>query len=315
MAQGIYDADGKIRLSFNDTTGTGIYAADGSIRATLANEGAQLYASDGSLNVYADGDYYSIVSNGLGIGRQQGGAAPPIWTPEALFASSEAGAWYDPSDLSSMYQGRTGTTAAVIGSPVGQLRDKSGNGNHMVAPFDSARPILRQTVGGKYYLQFDGIDDEMQASVAWVLTAQTTVAAFRYSGANTYQRVFTQWPTGVDDYAATGHYIPVLRNVGLNSFASFANNSPRSIIALSPDTDVVFSSNHSGSQISNRANGGTATTYTHSLNLTVDRANIGLATGIFTGYVFGLIVVNKSLAPSDLANAEQYLAARSGVTY
>jgi hypothetical protein len=80
------------------------------------------------------------------------------FSPSQLFSNGEAGAWFDPSDLTSMYQGRTGTTAAAVGSPVGQLLDKSGNSNHAVAPSDAARPILRQS-GSLYYLEFDGVDD------------------------------------------------------------------------------------------------------------------------------------------------------------
>lgn len=64
------------------------------------------------------------------------------FNPASLFSQGEEGVLFDPSDLSSMYQGRTGTTAAAVGSPVGQLLDKSGNGNHAIAPSDAARPIL-----------------------------------------------------------------------------------------------------------------------------------------------------------------------------
>ncbi len=41
-----------------------------------------------------------------------------------LFANGEQGLWYDSSDLSSMYQDSAGTTAAVVGQPVGLILDK-----------------------------------------------------------------------------------------------------------------------------------------------------------------------------------------------
>lgn len=47
------------------------------------------------------------------------------WSPSALFASSEVGVWYDPSDLSTMFQESTGITPAAVGQPVGLLLDKS----------------------------------------------------------------------------------------------------------------------------------------------------------------------------------------------
>lgn len=48
------------------------------------------------------------------------------WTPLALFASSEQGVWYDPSDFSTMFQDSTGTTpVTAVGQPVGLILDKS----------------------------------------------------------------------------------------------------------------------------------------------------------------------------------------------
>lgn len=42
----------------------------------------------------------------------------------SLFAAGEQGAWYDPADLSTMYQDSAGTTAGVVGQPVGMILDK-----------------------------------------------------------------------------------------------------------------------------------------------------------------------------------------------
>lgn len=55
-----------------------------------------------------------------------GEAADPDAVIEALFANSEVGAWYDPSDLSTMFQDREGTTPVTAdGQPVGLILDKS----------------------------------------------------------------------------------------------------------------------------------------------------------------------------------------------
>lgn len=51
------------------------------------------------------------------------GARP--FTPLSLFAAGEVGAWYDPSDLTSMFQDSAGTTAAALEAPVGLMLDKS----------------------------------------------------------------------------------------------------------------------------------------------------------------------------------------------
>ena len=75
------------------------------------------------------------------------------FSPEALFAGGTvAGAWYDPSDLSTLFTTSAGTTPVAMpgqGSAVsvGRMLDKSGNGNHAIAFNDTtARPELRARV-------------------------------------------------------------------------------------------------------------------------------------------------------------------------
>lgn len=84
------------------------------------------------------------------------------WSPTALFSSGEKGLIYDPSDFSTLFQDAAGTTpVTATGQSVRMMLDKSGNGNHAIAPSDSTRPVLRQDANGKYYLDFDGVDDRM----------------------------------------------------------------------------------------------------------------------------------------------------------
>jgi hypothetical protein len=66
------------------------------------------------------------------------------FSPSLLFAASEQGAWYDPNDLSSMFQDSAGTTPAAIDQPVGKINDKSGRGNHLTQATAASKPILRR---------------------------------------------------------------------------------------------------------------------------------------------------------------------------
>lgn len=51
------------------------------------------------------------------------------FSPLNLFSSGEAGVWYDPSDLSTMFQDSTGTTPVIAaGDPVGLMLDKAQGG-------------------------------------------------------------------------------------------------------------------------------------------------------------------------------------------
>jgi len=65
----------------------------------------------------------------------------------ALFRSSEQGAWYDPSDMTTLFQDSAGTTPVTsMEQPVGKMLDKSGRGNHATQPTAINRPVLSSRV-------------------------------------------------------------------------------------------------------------------------------------------------------------------------
>jgi len=99
----------------------------------------------------------------------------PIYTPgkvvlaqtfslrSALFAGTQ-GVWYDPSNLSTVFQDAAGTIPGAVGQPVGRILDISGNGNHASQAVSGDRPILRSS-GGLYWLEFvAGVNDELRTS-------------------------------------------------------------------------------------------------------------------------------------------------------
>jgi hypothetical protein len=53
-------------------------------------------------------------------------------------------AWYDASDLSTLWQNSNGTTAATaLDDPVGRWSDKSGNARHVTQTTNARRPLLK----------------------------------------------------------------------------------------------------------------------------------------------------------------------------
>lgn len=86
------------------------------------------------------------------------------WSPLAL---SPSGLW-DVSILSSLYQDRSATpsTPSVVDGVVGTICDQSGAGNHLIAPSDAARGILRQS-GSLYWVETDGVDDVYRTNAAF----------------------------------------------------------------------------------------------------------------------------------------------------
>jgi len=90
--------------------------------------------------------------------------------PATLFSSGQAGAWYDPSNLATLFQDSAGTIPVVAaGDPVGLARDRSGNGHDWVQATAAKRPTYQVDGNGKAYLLFDGIDDYLQATFALAL--------------------------------------------------------------------------------------------------------------------------------------------------
>lgn len=63
------------------------------------------------------------------------------FSPASLFAASEPGVWYDPSDLTTMFQDTAGTTPVTTpGQTVARINDKSGRGNNATQATTASRP-------------------------------------------------------------------------------------------------------------------------------------------------------------------------------
>lgn len=67
-----------------------------------------------------------------------------------LFANGEQGFFYDPNDLTTMFQDAAGTIPiTAVGQPVGMIKDKSGRNNHAFQTVSASRPLLgRHPVSG-----------------------------------------------------------------------------------------------------------------------------------------------------------------------
>lgn len=79
-----------------------------------------------------------------------------------FFINSEPGVWYDPSDITTLFQDSAGTTpVTAVGQPVGRILDKSGRGNHATQSVLNSRPTYQIDSSGRPFLLFDGTDDNM----------------------------------------------------------------------------------------------------------------------------------------------------------
>lgn len=213
-------------------------------------------------------------------------------------------AWYDPSDLSSMFQDSAMTTPVTANNdPVGAIRDKSGNGNHLLQATAANRPLYK-TSGGLSWLEFDGTNDSLADTFTAVAQPFDRVSAFR---------LITAAPTdyiigAADDFC-------ILGNDGTNLFM-YANGGFTAGAWPPAGVDFVATERYDGGASSGVAvdtgafqgagSGGVASSSSISLaktNGTGDFANIRF---------YGLAQYNLPLTDTEIENLRIYYAAKQG---
>jgi hypothetical protein len=119
------------------------------------------------------------------------------WNPSGLFAASERGGWWDPSDITTLWQDSVATTpVTAVGDPVGRMDDKSGNGNHFIqANNTSFRPIYQVDGSGYPYLQFTAANTSYLYVASGLALAPRTasmmvVTAHKHDSTPTYGYIY-----------------------------------------------------------------------------------------------------------------------------
>lgn len=252
----------------------------------------------------------------LGVNLSLTRAGVPIWTPRRLFAAGEQGAWYDPSDFSTLYQDSAGTTpVTAVGQPVGLLKDKSGRNNHASQSTTTARPTLQQDSGGRYYLQGDGVDDSLLAANYTPATAQTVMQALAYSSLNASQNSYGQagdaGGLGLGLTSSGRYYLRYGTGSGLAALFPLSNMA-------AVNTPVVFSGWSDGSNLGTAINGDADSTLVAAnpsgrSGLTLF-AFAGGALERMSGRLYGHITIARKLGGAEMSQVKRFLAARSGVT-
>jgi len=88
---------------------------------------------------------YAVSARGLVSRRIPQGVLAPM--NALLFGSGQQGAWYDPSDLTTLFQDSAGTTpVTAVEQPVGKMLDLSGNGNHASQATTTKRGVVSRRV-------------------------------------------------------------------------------------------------------------------------------------------------------------------------
>ena len=274
-----------------------------------------------------------IGSVGVSTSRQFIGAAfrnsnQPI---QGLFANNEQGFFYDPNDLSTLYQNAAGTIpVTAVGQPVGLMLDKSGRNNHAYQSVSASRPILqRNATTGAYYLAFDGIDDFLRTNaINFTATNKVSLVAGIRKLSDSTDSVVVE--TGTNYFTPTGGFALFSSNSfglfvgfgvsGVNTFyikLQPGYSAPRSLVtslrldlsAIDRPTQVKFNIDGARKDIAE----GPAVTGTFA-NTPIFIGRRGGTALPFNGHLYGLIGIGKLASDSETAAIEKELAKRTGVT-
>ena len=225
------------------------------------------------------------------------------WTPLQLFLAGVQGVWFDPSDVSTLFQDAAGTIPVTAdGDPVGKMVDQSGNGNHAVQTVSGRRPVYR--TDGASSLGSDGVDDLMRTSDFGLSQPCTIVTAFIPRG---FSNTFIFDGLGPNNGAL---FLNASDSLGANAGKAFYSSQPANIDQWNIAT-VVFS----GADSIIRLNGVEVQGFPGNLNM---RGLTLLAAGNISNYNpqnnAGVIVRNDRMSSAEISDAENYLASIVGGT-
>lgn len=254
----------------------------------------------------------------LSLTQQLGG-----FSPASLFSGGQQGAWYDPSDVNTLFQDSAGTTpVTAVGQPVGLILDKSGRGNHASQSTPGSRPLYQVDGTGRPYLSFDGSDDwfitpivtpgidKVQMFSGLRKLSDTPAGIFvelsAASPSNAGSFVFQAPSSGASYYwTSRGSVNPAVSGIGsipapvTNVFTGLASISNPFITARVNGVQRLTSS----------ASQGTG----NYLNYPIYIGRRGGATNAFNGHLYGLVLrFGENLSTSTISTMESWMNIRTG---
>jgi hypothetical protein len=250
---------------------------------------------------------------------------------KSLFANNEQGFFYDPNDLSTMYQDAVGTIpVTAAGQPVGLMKDKSGRSNHAYQTTSASRPTLqRNATTGAYYLVFDGADDFLLTNnIDFTAADKVSLFAGVRKLSDAVQGSVVELGRGVF-LETSGSFVlnaPTAR--GIASYRSYAQGgSSGALVATTsgtypaPISNVLTMRVDIANKISklNVDSRDVSTTTGSTLNgnfgnypLYIGRRNGQFIP--FNGHIYSLIGVGKLVSDTETTAIEKELAKRTGAT-
>ncbi len=269
-----------------------------------------------------------IAPGRIGIGHNSRAAVAPAWTP----ASIGAQIWFDPSDLSQMWQERSAsgsgvTTAAAVNSPVGTIFNKGSRGGVLYANADASRPILRFS-SGVYGIEYDGTDDNLISDVASLYALRSVagwtmcVAALKGS-LETDRRYLNVATTSVTTARATLYKPTGAFTAALGRRNNADGSASQSFGALYVSTSHILTAvaDFSAQTLTVRRNGvqlGQNASFLTAGSTPNDGGQMGLGcasngTSPLDGVIYQAVLLERAIDAGETASLEAFMSARSGI--
>ncbi len=166
------------------------------------------------------------------------------WNPLSLFEASEPGVWFDPSDLTTLFQDSAGITpVTAAGQTVGKMLDKSGRGNHATQTTLAQRPTYQIDSTGRPYLAFDGVDDGMVTPTITPATNKVQVFAGVRKLSDATTGIPVEFSATVNSNSGSFIITAPSNTAGRFSFLSRGSiapvNAAISVVMLAPTTRTI----------------------------------------------------------------------------
>lgn len=247
----------------------------------------------------------------------RGGVVAPI-SPSTLLSGGVMGAWYDPTDTSTMFQDTGGTTpVTAVGQTCARINAKSGTFAPLLQATVSLQPLVSQTAGGLYRLTFDAVDDALSTAAAQVMSQTDECTVFVAANFNSSTNAPALWAHGGS--TANGS---ITLSRGVPNAGSFSAVSRGTIAATATASPYLGSLS--------RVITGRAKISTDIVEIFIDGALIGSSggdqgTGGYSSraptigrqfaagldaHISGIFVTNRYLTNSQIAGVTAFLKAR-----
>ena len=256
---------------------------------------------------------------GLGLGSRRGGGV--AWTPLDLYEPGDILLWYDPSDLSTLFQDAAGTTPVTAdGQSVALIRDNGPGGYHRTQSLGPSMAKYK-TDGVIHRLLYDGTDDfDQTGAINWG-TDEIAACVGLTKASNAAAGTVFEFGITVNN-ATFGLFAPTLTS-GEFQFNSRGTvlAAPRSGVFSAPVTKVLTVMGEisadtailrvDGVQVAATVTDQGTGNYGNHI-MTFGRRQTG-ATPL-NGSEYQTVIRNRLFSTDELARIEAFIAAKAGLT-